>query len=169
MASWRPCNTRDVLARAPHSVLDWHARCHALAFIMNDAFRRLAQRVAHAMGTSQAFLAAVLVIAVWAVSGPLFHYSDTWQLVINTGTTIITFLMVFLIQSTQNRDAQAIHLKLDELIRSIGPARDALINLEQLSDAELERLQAEFDRLSEHVGSARRRRSASIRPDAKKE
>jgi len=83
---------------------------------MNEAFRKFAQKVSHLAGTSWAFIFAVLIIAIWAVTGPIFGYSDTWQLVINTGTTIITFLMVFLIQNTQNRDAKAIHLKLDELL-----------------------------------------------------
>ena len=92
-------------------------------------------------------MGAVSVIAVWGLSGHLFHYSDTWQLIINTGTTIVTFLMVFLIQNTQNRDARAMHLKLDELIRGVKGARNTLMDLEELSDEELDRLQAEFKRL----------------------
>src|SRR4051812_5851065 len=119
---------------------------------MNELFRRFAQRTAALMGTSWAFILAVTLIAVWALTGPMFHYSDTWQLVINTGTTIITFLMVFLIQNTQNRDAKAIHLKLDELIKGVKGARTGLVNLEQLSDSELERLQKEFERLHQSVG-----------------
>src|SRR5205823_11964202 len=94
-----------------------------------------------------AFIIAVLIILVWGITGPLFHYSDTWQLVINTGTTIITFLMVFLIQNTQNRDAKAIHLKLDELLKGVKGARTSLVNLEQLSDKDLEQLQKEFERI----------------------
>src|SRR5689334_25311361 len=91
-------------------------------------------------------MTAVTVIVVWAVTGPLFGFSDTWQLVINTGTTIITFLMVFLIQNTQNRDAKAIHLKLDELLRAVSSARNSLVDLENFSDAELEKLAKEFQR-----------------------
>ena len=114
---------------------------------MNETFRKFAQKVSQMAGTSWAFILAVLIIVVWAMTGPVFKYSDTWQLVINTGTTIITFLMVFLIQNTQNRDAKAIHLKLDELIKGVKGARTGLVNLEQLSDAELERLQTEFAKL----------------------
>ena len=110
-------------------------------------FRRFANCTAAAVGSAWAFVAAVLIIIVWAISGPMFHFSDTWQLVINTGTTIITFLMVFLIQNTQNRDARAMHLKLDELIRGVRGARTGLVDLEELSDEELDRLQREFQRL----------------------
>jgi low affinity Fe/Cu permease len=99
------------------------------------------------VGSSWAFILAVFIILVWALTGPLFHYSDTWQLVINTGTTIITFLMVFLIQNTQNRDAKAIHLKLDELLRGVEGARTHLVDLETLSDNELDRLQEQFKRI----------------------
>src|SRR3989454_5843764 len=95
---------------------------------MNEPFRKFAQTTSKMVGSSWAFILAVLIILVWAVTGPLFHYSDTWQLVINTGTTIITFLMVFLIQNTQNRDAKAIHLKLDELIRGVKGARTNLVD-----------------------------------------
>jgi low affinity Fe/Cu permease len=90
-------------------------------------------------------------VAAWAVTGPLFHYSDTWQLVINTGTTIITFLMVFLIQNTQNRDAKAMHLKLDELIRAVGNARTSLVHLEDLSDEDLKTLEEEFRKLHQRL------------------
>src|SRR4029078_8084639 len=114
---------------------------------MNELFRKFAQKTAQVVGTSWVFILAVLIIATWAISGPMFHYSDTWQLVINTGTTIITFLMVFLIQNTQNRDAKAIHLKLDELIKGVKGARTGFVNLEELSDEELDRLQDEFKRL----------------------
>src|SRR5437879_177829 len=108
---------------------------------MNELFRKFAHKTSQAVGTSWAFILAVLVIVVWAVTGPIFHYSDTWQLVINTGTTIITFLMVFLIQNTQNRDAKAIHLKLDELLKGVKGARTQLVDLEELSDEDLEALQ----------------------------
>jgi len=114
---------------------------------MRELFRKFAQTTSQAVGSSWAFILAFLIIVVWAATGPLFRYSDTWQLVINTSTTIITFLMVFLIQNTQNRDAKAIHLKLDELIKGVEGARTGLVNLEQLSDADLERLQKEFERL----------------------
>src|SRR2546429_1358403 len=114
---------------------------------MRELFRKFAQTTSQAVGSSWTFILAVLIVVVWAATGPLFHYSDTWQLVINTGTTIITFLMVFLIQNTQNRDAKAIHLKLDELLRGVKGARTQLVNLEQLSDEDLERLQKEFERI----------------------
>ena len=114
---------------------------------MNDLFRKLAHIASEAAGTPWAFITAVSLIVVWALTGPLFHFSDTWQLVINTSTTILTFLMVFLIQNTQNRDAKAMHLKLDELIRSIQGARNTMVNLEEMSDAELAKLHQEFQRL----------------------
>jgi low affinity Fe/Cu permease len=114
---------------------------------MNELFRKFAHKTSQAVGTSWAFIIAVLIIVVWAATGPIFHYSDTWQLVINTGTTIITFLMVFLIQNTQNRDAKAIHLKLDELLKGVKGARTQLVDLEDLSDEELEALEEEFKRL----------------------
>ena len=119
---------------------------------MNDAFRKFAQIVSHLAGTPWAFILAVLVLVIWGITGPMFGFSDTWQLIINTGTTIVTFLMVFLIQNTQNRDAKAIHLKLDELLKGVKGARTSLVDLEELSDEELERLQQEFKRLSERVG-----------------
>ncbi|PYS21602.1 MAG: hypothetical protein DMF72_16725 [Acidobacteria bacterium] len=114
---------------------------------MRELFHKFAQITSQAVGSSWSFILAVLIILVWAATGPMFHYSDTWQLVINTGTTIITFLMVFLIQNTQNRDAIAIHLKLDELIKGVKGARTSLVNLEQLSDEDLESLQKEFERI----------------------
>jgi low affinity Fe/Cu permease len=109
-----------------------------------DRFRRFAHWVALVVGSSRAFVIALCTIAIWAATGPIFRFSDTWQLVINTGTTVVTFLMVFLIQSTQNRDAHAIHLKLDELIRATRHAHNALIGLEHLSDVELNQLHAKF-------------------------
>jgi low affinity Fe/Cu permease len=115
--------------------------------MMNEIFRRFSKGISDLMGTPWAFGIALSVIVVWAVTGPIFGYSDTWQLIINTGTTIVTFLMVFLIQNTQNRDAKAIHLKLDELIRSATEARDSMLNLQDLSDKELETLQSQFERL----------------------
>src|SRR5215475_292353 len=114
---------------------------------MHDAFRRFAQVVSARAGSAWAFAAALALVVAWLVSGPVFGYSDHWQLIINTGTTIVTFLMVFLIQNAQNRDAKAFHLKLDELIRGVKGARNSLMNLESLSDDELEQLQQEFERL----------------------
>src|SRR5258707_13885140 len=123
---------------------------------MKNLFRKFAQAASQAVGSSWAFILAVLIILVWGLAGPMFHYSDTWQLVINTGTTIITFLMVFLIQNTQNRDAKAIHLKLDELIRGVKGARTHLVELEELSDEELDRLQEQFKRLQRREPKDRR-------------
>lgn len=114
---------------------------------IRDAFRVFARRTSAVLGSAWAFVTALLIIIVWAVTGPTFHYSDTWQLIINTGTTIVTFLMVFLIQNTQNRDAKAVHLKLDELIRALGPARNKLVDLEDLSDEDLKKLEQEFQKL----------------------
>jgi low affinity Fe/Cu permease len=107
-------------------------------------FSRFAGRTAELVGHPYMFLFAVMVLILWAISGPFFHYSDTWQLIINTGTTIVTFLVVFLIQNTQNRDAKALHLKLDELIRSHHPASDDLIDIEKLSDGELDALEKRY-------------------------
>jgi low affinity Fe/Cu permease len=114
---------------------------------IRDAFGVFARKMSAALGSAWAFVCAILIIVVWALTGPTFHYSDTWQLIINTGTTIVTFLMVFLIQNTQNRDSKAIQLKLDELIRSITGARNRLMDLETLSDDDLEEFQNEFERL----------------------
>src|SRR5712672_1914913 len=114
---------------------------------MNELFRKFSQATSQIVGSSWAFILAVLIILVWGITGPLFHYSDTWQLVINTGTTIITFLMVFLIQNTQNRDAKAIHLKLDELLRGVKGARTGLVRLADLTEAELVELGKEFEAL----------------------
>lgn len=116
---------------------------------MHTLFRKFATRTSAIVGSPWAFILAVTVIVVWAVTGPIFHFSDTWQLVINTSTTIVTFLMVFLIQNTQNRDAKAIHLKLDELIRSVERARNRLVDLEEMSDDELDQLQKEFQAFRE--------------------
>jgi len=134
---------------------------------MQRFFRRLAQATAQAVGTPWTFLGAVLIVIVWALSGPAFHFSDTWQLVINTGTTIVTFLMVFLIQNTQNRDAKVMHLKLDELIRATHTARNRLVDMEQMSDEELAALQREFRELHRRAGEAleeRRQHDRRISP-----
>lgn len=114
----------------------------------NDLFRRFAARTSHGVGSPWAFVIALAIVVGWAVLGPLFHFSDTWQLVINTGTTIVTFLMVFLIQHTQNRDTHALHLKLDELIRASAEARNRFLAIEELTDEETDELQREFDRLA---------------------
>jgi low affinity Fe/Cu permease len=122
--------------------------------MMNDLFRRFSHHTSAAVGSPWAFILAIAVILVWGVTGPLFHFSDTWQLVINTGTTIITFLMVFLIQNTQNRDARAMHLKLDELIRSIETARNSLVDIEALPDETIQTVQKEFKELREQAQDA---------------
>jgi len=124
-----------------------HERERDFFCVVSDAFRLFAHRSAVMLGSAWAFTAAVLAILLWIVTGPTFHFSDTWQLIINTATTIITFLMVFLIQNTQNRDAKAMHLKLDELIRAIKDARDELVDLEDLSDDELKKLEEQFRRM----------------------
>lgn len=113
----------------------------------NGGFRHFAVIISRAVGTSWAFGLAIVLVAGWALTGPLFQYSDAWQLTINTGTTIITFLMVFIIQHTQNRDAQVMQLKLDELIRAVSAARDELVDMEDLSDGELRRLKGQFEQL----------------------
>jgi len=127
----------------------------------SNILSRLATLATAWTGSTAAFITAALIIIVWLITGPLFHYSDTWQLVINTGTTIVTFLMVFLIQNTQNRDAAAVHLKLDELIRAVKGARNRLVDLEELSEDELEELRAEFQKLHARArpGSTRSTRS----------
>ena len=114
-------------------------------------FTRFAQQTARASGRPLTFALAVAIILAWALTGPLFGFSDTWQLVVNTGTTIITFLMVFLIQNTQNRDAEAMHIKLDELIRSVAGARNALLDLEEFEDADLDRIREAYIALAERA------------------
>jgi low affinity Fe/Cu permease len=116
---------------------------------MNDWFRKFANSTSAVVGSPWAFIGAVAIVAAWAVTGPFFGFSEVWQLVINTGTTIITFLMVFLIQNTQNRDAQAIQLKLDELLRAMQGARTSMVDLEELSDEQLKKLQEQFQHLRE--------------------
>ena len=113
----------------------------------SSLFRKFAQSTAEAVGSPWAFAAALGITLAWAASGPIFHYSDTWQLIINTVLTIATFLIVILIQHTQNRDARVMHLKLDELIRALGKARNELVHMENLSDRELQELQQEFQKL----------------------
>jgi low affinity Fe/Cu permease len=126
-------NTRDELSRAP---------------TQSSALERISRTVTNATGSSRAFLFASLVIVVWLVLGPVFHYSDTWQLVINTGTTIVTFLMVFLIQRAQNKDAQAVHLKLNEIVAALEGASNRLVDVEDLSEAELKTLHRFYEELA---------------------
>lgn len=132
---------------------------------MRDRFVDFSKASSNLVGSHWAFFVALVVIIAWAISGPLFGFSDTWQLVINTGTTIVTFLMVFLIQSTQNRDAKAIHLKLDELIRAVRGARDDLVLIENMSEDELKRLADEFEKLHDRAcdqARQREKRRASV-------
>jgi low affinity Fe/Cu permease len=125
-----------------------------------DWFGHAATDASSYVGSKWGFGAALLVIVAWAVTGPLFNYSDAWQLVINTGTTIITFLMVFLIQNTQNRDARAIHLKLDELIHALGTAKNQMIDIEKLSDEELDELSEKYEKIrAECVARHKRKRT----------
>jgi low affinity Fe/Cu permease len=133
----KACDERDVFCR------------------IRDAFGIFARKTSTILGSAWAFVVAILIIVVWAMTGPAFGYSDTWQLIINTGTTIVTFLMVFLIQNTQNRDAKAVHLKLDELIRALGPARNKLVDLEKLSDDDLKALEGEFEKLRKKAEGAK--------------
>ena len=114
-----------------------------------DSFHKLSVKIANKLGNAWAFYIALLVIIIWAVSGPVFNFSDTWQLVINTGTTIITFLMVFVIQNTQNRDGRAMQLKLDELLHASRGARNELVDVEDLTDSELDELQNQFHEIHE--------------------
>jgi low affinity Fe/Cu permease len=139
------------------------------ATTVRSFFRRFAACVSSAVGSPWAFLVAALTVVVWATVGPHYHYSDTWQLIINTGTTIITFLMVFLIQNSQNRDARAIHLKLDELIRAVNGARNRLVDLEEMSDEELDDLQQQFKRLQQREMRKRNGEKGSEKTPAKNE
>ncbi len=124
---------------------------------VQDAFRVFARGASAVLGTAWAFVIAIATIVIWALTGHIFHYSDTWQLIINTGTTIVTFLMVFLIQNTQNRDSKAVHLKLDELLRAISGARNHLVDIERLSDQELQALEKEFERIGQKADKANAR------------
>jgi low affinity Fe/Cu permease len=115
----------------------------------HEWFRRMARRVSLVVGSPYAFTLAVIAVIVWALTGPLFGFSDTWQLVINTATTVVTFLVVFMIQNTQTHDSRALHIKLDELIRAVHAARNRLVAAEELSDDELQRLEGEFRKVRE--------------------
>lgn len=125
----------------------------------SDRFGRFAARSSHYLGSRWAFIAAIGVIVGWALTGPIFRYSDTWQLVINTGTTIVTFLMVFLIQNTQNRDARAIHLKLNELIHAVDKAKNKMIDVENLSEVELDELARTYEKI--RSGAQERQQASS--------
>ncbi|MEI9966577.1 MAG: low affinity iron permease family protein [Candidatus Moraniibacteriota bacterium] len=134
---------------------------------MNAFFRKFAQKTSEFVGRPLAFFLALILVIGWAIVGPLFDYSDSWQLVINTGTTILTFLMVFLIQNTQNRDAKAIHLKLDEVIRSNKHARNSMVDIEDKSDGDLMQLQEEYTHLRERAEGALEQRR--LKREANKE
>lgn len=114
---------------------------------MGEVFHKFSNKTSQITGSPGSFIVALVIIITWALTGPIFNFSDTWQLVINTGTTIVTFLMVFLIQNTQNRDAKAIHLKLDELLKGVTGARTGMVDVEEMSDNELEKLHNEFEGL----------------------
>jgi low affinity Fe/Cu permease len=120
---------------------------------MSETFRHFSEVIAKAVGTSWAFLLAVAIVLVWAATGPMFGYSDTWQLLINTGTTVVTFLMVFIIQNSQNRDSKVIGIKLDELLRAVEGARTELVGLDHMSEEELEEVHSQFTKLAGKVGS----------------
>jgi low affinity Fe/Cu permease len=129
---------------------------------MHETFRTIAQRTSATTGSPWGFGLAVTIVLLWAFTGPFFDFSDTWQLVINTGTTIVTFLMVFLIQGAQNRDSRAVHLKLDELLRAVTEARTSMVDLEALTDQELDRLQSEFAALRAHAEEEATRRAIGV-------
>jgi low affinity Fe/Cu permease len=134
-----------------------------MAHVARSWFARFARKAASRAGHPAAFLVAALSIAAWAVAGPLFGFSDTWQLVLNTATSVITFLMVFLIQSTQSRDAEAMHIKLDELIRTIDGAHNSLLDLEELDEKDLERIRARYAQLAKQATDALRRGESAER------
>jgi len=123
--------------------------------MFKNAFHKIARRISNVIGTPTAFIIALLLCIAWAATGPLFGFSDTWQLIINTSTTVVTFLVVFLIQNTQNHDSRALHLKLDELLRAVKSARNSLVDLEELPDEDLAKLEAEFRRL--RLGAGKRK------------
>lgn len=125
-----------------------------------SAFTRIAKWTSRVAGRPASFVVCLAIIVIWAATGPLFRFSDTWQLVINTSTTIVTFLMVFLIQNTQNRDSEAVQIKLDELIRAIRGAHNALLDLEELEEEDLDRVRADYTRLAEAARKILRKRAA---------
>jgi low affinity Fe/Cu permease len=137
----------DMKAKDVHAKALAESKQFATKSFNNDAFGTFAATASGWLGSKWAFLGAIFIIVAWAFSGPVFHFSDTWQLVINTGTTIVTFLMVFLIQNTQNRDAKAINLKLNELIYATAGAGDQMLDIEKLSDEELNAMQARYEQI----------------------
>jgi len=141
----------------PHRAADDPSKAAAPRPKIIDRFARIARAAAHQLGHPLTFAAAIGVIVLWAATGPLFGWSNTWQLAINTGTTIVTFVMVFLIQNTQNRDNEAVQLKLDELIRTTAHPRNRLLNLEECSESEIKHLRGEFQRLPEKRQAAQAR------------
>jgi len=152
------------------SIVVRRVHCKAL---MHERFRRLARRSSEIVGSAEMFLAACVAVVAWAVLGPLYGFSDTWQLVINTGTTIVTFLMVFIIQNAQNRDSRAMQLKLDELIRAVKGARTGMVRLEEMTDQDLCALAGDFEKLrsrlaatdqAPNVSSMTKRPAANVRP-----
>ncbi|MGH7244158.1 MAG: low affinity iron permease family protein [Phycisphaerales bacterium] len=141
--------------------MKWHAGgVKGVSKKSSSVFGKFARWSSHATGTPAAFFLALSVVLVWCVTGPLFHFSDTWQLVINTGTTIVTFLMVFLIQQAQNRDTAAMQVKLDEIIRSLEGAHNAVLDLEELEEAELIRIRENYQKLATEAREAVRRGEA---------
>ena len=134
----------------------------------HKGFHRYAAWVSHVVGTSWAFFVAIALVIAWLLSGPLFGFSDTWQLVINTATTIVTFLMVFLIQNTQNRDARAIHLKLDEIIRSHHGAHNEMIDIEDLSDEELAEISKRYEKIRQEYDQRTKSTLRNAKKDLKK-
>ena len=132
---------------------------------LNEGFRKFSVMAATALGSSWLFVLNVFLILLWLAAGPIYHYSDTWQLLVNTATTVFTYLAVFLIQNTQNRDAKAVHLKLDELISSVAGARNRLVDLEDLSDEELAELQGQFQRLHKRARESKEDDSRAIHGD----
>ncbi|MGC2742127.1 MAG: low affinity iron permease family protein [Candidatus Angelobacter sp.] len=135
---------------------------------INLWFSRFASSTAQFVGNPIVFFVAVAILVIWGITGPYFHYSDTWQLVINTGTSVVTFLVVFLIQNTQNRDAKALHLKLDELIRSHHPANDDLIDIQKLSDEELDQLEKRYEKIRKACEARRAASKSDAAADANK-
>lgn len=130
---------------------------------MQEFFQRISTKVSLWMGSAGAFVWSVIIVIAWALSGPWFNFSDTWQLVINTGTTVATFLMVFLIQNTQNRDAKALHIKLDELLKSDRGARNSLVSAEELSEKELDHLLAEFHEIHDKYAKVIEKKGGKIK------
>jgi low affinity Fe/Cu permease len=156
----------ESLATAEHIVEEQQ---HDESSSPQHLFQTFAHKTSSAVGSPWAFLLAALIILIWAVTGPIFRFSDTWQLVINTGTTIVTFLMVFLIQNTQNRDAKAIHLKLDELIRAKHGARNRMVDLENCTDEELDQIEREFKRVRNRAERGEREPEPENEPERKPE